>query len=155
MTGILALVVFLLAVYGLANALAVLKIGCWLFGDPRDEIELRNGQRIPWKSVADRVDKYQFEDLDGRTAFINKTEVARVRRRRGLGRIPYVGDLFYCPACLSFWIGMAASNWVLSPATLVCAAGWRTVLLDGLAASAASWLLHVAAMRLAHGVEDA
>lgn len=95
----LTLLVFLLAVYGLANAL-LLKMGQWVLGTE-----------------------------DG---------------RRGPGRIPYVGDVFYCPPCASFWIGMACSVWIVSPAEQIVPVWWKAMLLDGLAASAASWVLHAA-----------
>lgn len=100
----LTLAVFLLAVYGLANA-ATLKAGQWLFGVPK--------------------------------------------ARRGLGRIPYAGDLFYCPPCMSFWIGAAFSAWLVSPSSALTGVWWKAAILDGLAASAASWLLHLAAETMA------
>jgi len=99
----LALTVFMFAVYGLANAVAVHKVGLPL--------------------------------------------------RTAVSRIPYVSTLVKCPACVSFWIGMAVSAWVLSPAAQVCGPGWRPVVLDGLAASGVIWLLHVAAERTGFGLE--
>lgn len=151
----LTLIVFLLAVYGLANAIAMLKIGCYFFGDPSDEIEIENGTRIPWKILVDKGDSLEIEDCRGQKRDLKKQDVRRVLRRKGLGRIPYVGEIFYCPACLSFWIGMAVSLWVLSPAAQVCPIWWKAMLLDGFGACAASWLLHVISMKMTHGVEDA
>lgn len=151
----LTLAVFLLSVYGLANAIAMLKIGCYFFGDPTDEIILENGTKIAWKTLADNGggDHYKVSDFRGREWELKKSDVSRVLRRKGLGRIPYVGDLFYCPACLSFWIGMAASLWIVSPAAQVCPVWWKAMLLDGFMACAASWLFHAVSMRLTHGVD--
>jgi uncharacterized protein YbdZ (MbtH family) len=104
-----ALLVFVTAVYGLANAIAVLKFGRFLFGT--------------WKE------------------------------RKGLGRIPYAGDLFYCPPCLAFWIGMAASKWFVSPAGAVVPAGWKAMIADGLVASAFAYLAHVWAEKTSSGLE--
>jgi hypothetical protein len=150
----LTLAVFLLAVYGLANAIAMLKIGCYFFGDPTDEIILENGTKIPWKKLADKGEHFEVEDFKGRKLEFKKLEVGRVLIRKGLGRIPYVGDMFYCPACLSFWIGMACSKWFLSPASAVVGVWWKAMLIDGLAACGTTWLLHVLAERLLHGMEE-
>lgn len=150
----LTLVVFLLAVYGLANAIATLKIGVYFFGDPENVLIFSDGRKYPWKKLVDKGDHYEVVFDNGVKNEIPKREGDRVLRRKGLGRIPYIGDLFYCPACLSFWIGMAASWWILSPAAQVCQRGWRTTVLDGLAACAASWLLHVFSMKMTAGVED-
>lgn len=97
------LVVFVAAVYGLANAIAVLKAGAPI--------------------------------------------------RAACSKVPVLSDFVKCPPCLSFWIGMAVSAWVLSPAAQVCAPGWRSILVDGLAASGIVWLLHVAAERTAFGID--
>lgn len=147
----LTLIIFLLAVYGLANAIAMLKIGCYFFGDPTDEVVLKTGSKIPWKILSDKGNRLE---VDGKTELL-KSDVRQVLRRKGLGRIPYVGEMFYCPACLSFWIGMTTSFWILSPAAQVVHVQWKAVLLDGFMACAASWLLHTIAMKLMHGVEDA
>lgn len=104
----LTLVIFLLAVYGLANAFR-LKIGQWFFG--------------------------------------------RREARRFLGKVPYVGDLFYCPPCLSFWIGMLFSFVIVSPAFLVCPVWWKAMILDGLAACGVTWLLHVGSEKMADGLD--
>jgi hypothetical protein len=151
----LTLVIFLLAVYGLANAIAMLKIGVYFFGDPVDELVLSGGTRIAWRSLAETGSQIGIEDQNGRQVTFEKTDVKRILRRKFLGRIPYVGEMFYCPACLSFWIGMAASAWVISPAFQVCPVAWKAVLLDGLMACATSWLLHAAAVRMTRGAEDA
>jgi hypothetical protein len=150
----LTLVVFLLAVYGLANAIAMLKIGMYFFGDPVDQVVLENGTKISWKKLKDKGDYIEVKDSKGRQWELKKLDV-QVLARKGLGRIPYLGEMFYCPACLSFWIGMACSRWILSPAAQVCGASWKSVLLDGLAACAASWLLHTVSMKLTSGLEDA
>jgi len=98
------LVVFIAAVYGLANAIAVLKAGALI--------------------------------------------------RKAVAKVPVLSDFVKCPPCLSFWIGMAVSAWVLSPASQVCAPGWRPIVIDGLAASGIVWLLHVAAERTAFGLDN-
>lgn len=154
MVSFLTLVIFLLAVYGLANAIAVLKIGCHIFGDPADELVLENGAKIVWKSLTDRGDSVEIQDCKGQKATFLRSDVRKILRRKGLGRIPYLGELFYCPACLSFWIGIAASLWIVSPAVQVCPIPWKAALLDGFTACAASWLLHAAAMKMLQGVED-
>lgn len=103
------LALYLLAVYGLANAFT-LKIGIWIVGTQKE--------------------------------------------RRGPGRIPYLGEVFYCPPCLSFWIGMACSRWFLSPASALVGVWWKAMLIDGLAACGTSWLLHVTAERLLGGLDQ-
>ena len=151
----LTLAIFLLAVYGLANAIAVLKIGVHLFGDPVDEIVLKTGQKLSWKRLIERGNSFEVVVGDGSgNPLISKQNIERILRRKGLGRIPFIGDLFYCPACLSFWIGMATSRWVVSPASQVCPVLWKAVLLDGLMACAASWLLHVVSMKMTNGVDN-
>ena len=150
----LTLIVFLLAVYGLANAIAMLKIGVYFFGDPENQLIMADGRKYDWKELVDKGDRYEVVFANGVSNTIPKGAGDRVLRRKGLGRIPYVGDMFYCPACLSFWIGMAASEWILSPARQVCPVAWKAQLLDGLAACAASWLLHVISMRLTSDTKD-
>src|SRR3989304_8112407 len=48
------------------------------------------------------------------------------------GRIPVLGALIRCPICVSFWIGIALSLWVISPSIPVVHERWQAVLLDGL-----------------------
>ncbi len=100
---------FLLAVYGISNAIAVLKIGRFFFGTRE--------------------------------------------KRKFLGRIPKVGDLFYCPPCLAFWIGAALSWWWISPASTLMARSWKTPILDGLAASAMVYIIHVAMEKMGYGLD--
>lgn len=109
MRQLVGFLIFVLATYGLANAIAVLKFGKFFFGT--------------WQE------------------------------RRFLGRIPYLGDLFYCPPCLAFWIGILFSWGGLSPSGDFVTLGWRAMVVDGLVASACAYLLHVAAERLGHGLE--
>lgn len=73
--------------------------------------------------------------------------------RKFLGRVPYLGDLFYCVPCLAFWIGMAASAWFISPASEVCPVRWKAILIDGLAASGVSWVIFVWTERQADGLD--
>ncbi len=151
----LTLTVFLLSVYGLANAIAMLKIGVYFFGDHIDQVVLKDGTKISWKKISRKtLDTLEVEDTSGSWRSIRKADVACVLAKKGLGRIPYVGEMFYCPACLSFWIGMAASKWIVSPTIQICGVTWKAVLLDGLMACAVSWLLHAVSMRLTSGVED-
>lgn len=100
---------FIFSIYGLANAIAVLKIGRYFIGT--------------------------FEN------------------RKFLGRIPYVGDLFYCPPCLAFWIGMGVSRLGLSPAAFVLGIWWKVMIVDGLFASGVIYLLHLVAERLGDGLD--
>lgn len=100
---------FLLAIYGCANAIAVLKFGRYFLGT--------------------------------------------VEKRKFLGKIPILGDLFYCPPCLAFWIGLAGSEFVYSPTDGLIVAGWRTMIVDGLAASAFSYCLHVANERMGNNLD--
>lgn len=90
---------FILAVFGAANAIAVLKIGEVIRGTCKEP--------------------------------------------KRLGRIPYFGKMFFCPACIGFWIALATSAWVFSPASLICAERWKSILVDGFLASGAIWLIHV------------
>lgn len=119
MREIASTVLFLMAVFGLSNAIAALKIGRWFFG-------------IGYCDKKDCKDPKHPKEL-----------------RRFLGRIPHVGDLFYCAACLSFWIGMACSKWIMSPSAPFCATWWGAMLVDGMAACGMSWMLYLLAERLA------
>ncbi len=119
----LALVLYVLSVFGLANAIAVLKIGRYFFGRERCREENCPHPRHPY-------------DL-----------------RRFLGRIPYVGDLFYCTACLGFWIGMAFSKAAYSVSSLLIERPWLATVSDGLIACAGCWLLFLVAERLGHGID--
>lgn len=101
--------IFVMAVYGLANAIAVLKIGRYFLGT--------------------------------------------VSERKFLGKIPYLGDLFYCPPCLAFWIGLFVSSEVFSPASGFAAVKEYSMVVDGLSASATVYLLHMMAERLGHGLD--
>lgn len=104
----MASLLFFLAVYGAANAIAVLKFGQYFIGT--------------WD------------------------------RRKFLGKIPIVGDLLYCPPCLSFWIGGVFSLWMFSPSSPFIGRAESAAFVDGLAASAVSYLIHLAAERLGHGL---
>lgn len=118
------LVLFSLAIYGLSNAIAVLKIGQFIFGKRLCKLHGCSGPRHPHCN------------------------------RKFLARIPYVGDLFYCPPCLAFWLGMACSMWIISPASQIIQVPWKAMLLDGLGASGAIYIFHVIAERLGHGIEE-
>lgn len=114
-------VFYLLAVYGLATSIAVLKAGK-LIRHPLEALkDLFKGRFLgmPWRFLA---------------ALVN------------------------CPPCLSFWIGLAASRWVLSPSyEAVLGRGgniWTAAVLDGLAACGTSWVLHTVTMRMCAGIED-
>lgn len=100
----LTLVIFWMAVYGLANAIAILKVG------------------DPIRSITNRI--------------------------------PVISHLFHCPTCLSFWIGMAFSAWILSPSSQVCPSSWKTIVLDGLAASGFAYVAHVTMERVGLGLES-
>jgi hypothetical protein len=123
MSSGIALFIFIFSIYGLANAVAVLKLGQFFFGRSHCTTE-------------------------GCTAPGHPRET-----RRGLGRIPYLGDLFYCPPCLAFWFGIGLSRLGLSPSALSLDAWWKAALVDGLLASGVVWLLHVTAERLGDGLD--
>jgi len=130
----LALVVFLLAVYGLASALAVLKFGQYFFG-----IGYCKKKDCP---VADcSCDE------------ILKKEGHPKEHRKFLGRIPFFGDIFYCPPCISFYIGMAFSAFILSPSRALVPIWWKAMIMDGLAAVAFSYFVHVLVEKLSHGLD--
>lgn len=120
---LLTAILFFLSVYGLANAISVLKIGRYFIGQShcfeKDCIALDH-------------------PLD---------------KRRGLGTVPYLGDLLYCPPCLSFWIGSAVSLLIISPASLVIIRSFSSMLIDGLSACAVSYILHVVMEKVGQGVE--
>lgn len=124
MRSLLSLILFLLAVYGLSNAIAVLKIGRYFLG-------VGHCTEKECKAPGHPHDK-----------------------RRFLGRIPYLGDLFYCPPCLGFWIGIAFSVLIFSPASEFTRVQWKSAVTDGLAASGMIWLLHAWAMRTIDGIEE-
>jgi hypothetical protein len=117
------LFIFLMAIYGLANAIAVLKIGQFIFGISHCRKEGCVASRHP-------------REL-----------------RKFLGRVPYLGDLFYCPPCLAFWFGMGMSRFVVSPFAFVTDVAWKATVMDGLLASGVVWLLHLFAERLGHGLD--
>lgn len=98
MHELVALILFLLAVYGVANAVAILKT------------------------------RVIFEFL--------------------FGKIPVLRELIKCPPCIAFWVGMACSCFLLSPASTFCQKWWGAMLIDGFMAVGAVWLLHLKAERL-------
>lgn len=118
------LFIFLIAVYGFSNALAVLKIGQFIFGL----------SHCPEKPCARPGHPKEL--------------------RKGLGRIPYLGELFYCPPCLAFWFGLAVSRLVVSPSGFVIENAWAAMGMDGLMASGVIWLLHLIAERLGHNLPN-
>jgi len=118
------LILFLLAVYGFANAIAVLKIGQYIFGH-------RHCDDKDCKAPGHPREKRKF-----------------------LGRIPYLGDLFYCPPCIAFWFGVAFSFYVFSPAADFTLVPWKAALTDGFAACGMIWLLHAWSMRTIEGIAD-
>lgn len=120
----LTTLLFFLSVYGLSNAIAVLKFGSYFFG------------------------RGHCTDKD--CAAVDHPKDAR----RGLGNVPYFGDLLYCPPCISFWWGMITSRLFISPASLVCQDRFSATVIDGLAACAVSYILHVAMEKLGQGVES-
>lgn len=119
----LVLVVYVMAIFGLATAIAVLKFGQFFFGIGH----------CPTKDC--------------------KAQGHPKELRRFLGRIPYVGDLFYCPPCLAFWFGVGISLAIVSPSRFVIASVWQAAFMDGLLASGAIWLLHLIAERLGHKLD--
>lgn len=116
METLIKLIVLALAVYGLANAITVLKAG------------------KPIRTL--------FEILEGTS-----------KRTWVKGFWTFWKTLFSCPPCLSFWIGMAASYWVLSITKGLIAEWWMVILVDGLIVSATSWLLHLLAERMGYGLD--
>lgn len=99
----LAFLVFLMAVYGLSNAVAVLKFGAWI--------------------------------------------------RTLTAGIPFLGSMIRCPTCLAFWVGMLISWKVMSPSLPFCAVKWMAVVMDGLAASAFAYIVHVSMEKTGHGLD--
>lgn len=120
----MALFIFLASVHGLATAIAVLKIGKYIFGEGYCDVE--EGCPSP---------RHPYE------------------HRKFLGRIPKIGDLFYCTPCLAFWIGMMFSWKVLSPTSSVCSIWWQAMVLDGLMACAVSWVLFLVGKKLEQGLD--
>lgn len=110
------LVVVALAVYGISNAIAVLKAG------------------YPLRK------------------FLETMEI-QAKNKIAKGFWAFWRTLFKCPPCLSFWIGMAMSVWVISITKGMVAEWWMVMILDGFILCATSWLLHVAAERLGHGLD--
>lgn len=109
------LVAMVLAVYGLANAIAVLKAGAPL-----------------------RV-------------FLEACELGSTGALRWFWC--FWKTLFKCPPCLSFWIGMACSYWVFSISAGFVKVWWMAIPVDGFIVCGTSWLLHLAAERLGHGLD--
>ncbi len=119
----LTAILFFLSVYGLANAIAVLKVGRYFLGEG-----------YCYDPACTMLD----HPLD---------------KRRGPGTVPYLGDMLYCPPCLSFWIGVGFSLFIVSPAALVVYSRGAAALVDGLAACGMSYLIHVVMERTAQGVK--
>jgi len=127
----LSLVIFVLAVYGLASALTVLKFGRYFFG-------------VGYCGGKDCLDAKCAKD---------DAQKGSKAHRKFLGRLPFFGDVFYCPPCISFYIGMVFSVFLLSPAIKVAPIWWKAMLLDGPAAVAFSYLAHIVAEKLIHGLD--
>ncbi len=62
---------------------------------------------------------------------------------RRFGAIPYFGRMFFCAACIGFWIALAVSAWVISPTAEFLHPKWRSILVDAFSASGVIWLIHV------------
>jgi hypothetical protein len=112
-----------MSVYGLATAITVLKIGRFIFGQGYCDK----------KECPDRGHPYEL--------------------RKFLGRIPYIGDLFYCPPCVAFWVGVIVSAKVVSPAMAVCPVWWQAMILDGLMACGVTWILFLFTKKLERGLD--
>lgn len=125
------LIIFLLAIYGLASAITVLKFGRYFFG-----VGYCGGSKCLDKKCSGEA-----------------IHIGSGIHRRFLGRLPFFGDIFYCPPCISFYLGMAASVFILSPSKDLVPVWWKAMLLDGLAAVAFSYLAHAVAERLTHGLD--
>lgn len=110
------LVVVALAVYGAANAIAVLKAGHPL------------------------------------RTFLEGMEL-RAKSKVSKGFWAFWRTLFKCPPCLSFWIGMATSVWVISITKGIVAEWWVAMVVDGFIVCGTSWLIHLVAERLGHGLD--
>lgn len=117
------LILFFLAVYGLASALTVLKFGRYFFGTVQCDKKECQQKGHPKET------------------------------RKFLGKIPFFGDIFYCPPCISFYLGMIFSVFLFSPSRGLVPVWWKAMLLDGLAAVAFSYLAHVTAERLSHNLD--
>lgn len=64
--------------------------------------------------------------------------------------------LVCCPACMAFWTGLALSAGEFSPMRGLLGERYPEALslgCDGFAALGSTWLLHVAAEKLGHGIE--
>lgn len=110
------LVVVSLAVYGVANAIAVLKAG------------------YPIRTLLETLEI--------------KAKNKWLKLFWGFWR-----TLFKCPPCLSFWIGMATSVYVLSITKSMVSEWWMAMVLDGFIVCATSWLIHLVAEKLGHGLD--
>src|SRR4029077_14465593 len=117
----LSLVIFVLAVYGLASALTVLKFGRYFFG-------------VGYCGGKDCLDAKCAKD---------DAQKGSKAHRKFLGRLPFFGDVFYCPPCISFYIGMGVSVFMLSPSRTLVPIWCKAMFLDGLVAVAFSYLAHV------------
>jgi len=124
-----ATLIFLLSVHGLATAISVLKVGRWIFG-----IGYCDGKSCSC-TLGCSAAGHPYE------------------HRKFLGKVPKLGDLFYCSACLAFWIGMGVSWKILSPTRAVCSIWWQAMVLDGLMACAVSWMLFLVAKKLEQGLD--
>lgn len=74
--------------------------------------------------------------------------------REALGPVPVLRDLVKCPPCLSFWIGLTASLWVISPTVVIYGLVPFAPAVDGATACGFSWIAHVAAERMGYGIPD-
>lgn len=111
------LVLMALAIYGLANAIAVLKAG------------------KPIRFF------FEYLHLNTKNSWLKAFW-------------SFWHTLFKCPTCLSFWIGMATSYWVVSLMDVLIKERAVWVVADGLVFCATSWILHVVMTRLGYGIDE-
>lgn len=109
---------FVLASYGLANAIAVLKLG-----QPLRSL----ARKIPPSYVRIKKAKDGTQEEEPRSLWL---------------------DLVGCPPCIGFWIGLALSWYAFSPASVFVHRHLLASVVDGLVASAACYLLHGLAERI-------
>lgn len=128
----LSFLLFGMAIYGLASALTVLKFGRYFFG-----IGYCEGKTCQAAGCANE-EPCKAKGHPG-------------EHRKFLGKLFFIGDIFYCPPCISFYLGMAASVWFLSPASQVVGIWWKAMIVDGLVAVAFSYLAHALTEKLTHG----
>ena len=86
----------------------------------------------------------------GLTTIITISKIGHFWRQLAEKTHKKLGELFRCPMCMGFWVGLALSFWISPTAQLFYNTNiLRQLLLDGILGSSVSWLLYCVTWKLA------